>query len=46
MPTPFVVEDLFELNPNSEISYYDDYMCIDNYYKNIEEIRETFSFKD
>tara|TARA_B100002019_G_scaffold171673_1_gene148369 strand:- start:3926 stop:4609 length:684 start_codon:yes stop_codon:yes gene_type:complete len=43
MPTPFVVEDLFELNPESEMTYHDNFMCIDNYYKNIEEIQKVFS---
>jgi len=42
MPTPFIVEELFELNPNSKITYHKDWVCIDDFYKNIETIQEYF----
>ena len=38
MPRPINVENLFELNPNSQAVYYDNYVCIDDFYKNYDEI--------
>jgi len=42
MPIPFVVEELFALNPNSKISYYEDWVCIDDFYTNIDQIQSLF----
>jgi len=42
MPIPFVVEDTFRLNPNSKISYHENYVCIDDFYANIEGIQDLF----
>jgi len=35
---PFIVEDLVEINPNCKVSVQDDYVIIDDYYKNYDEI--------
>ena len=43
MITPFIVEDLFELNPNSSVSYYPEYVCIDDFYKNFTDIQAIFA---
>mgnify|MGYP001273411213 CR=1 FL=1 len=42
MPTPIVVEELFELNPNHKITYHENWVCIDDFYKNIDQIQEVF----
>ena len=30
MPIPIHVEELFQLNPNSKVTYHDDWVCIDD----------------
>jgi hypothetical protein len=42
MTTPFIVEELFKLNPNSKITYHTDWVCIDDFYEDIEKIQKVF----
>ena len=42
MPIPLIVEEMFALNPNSKITYHEDWVCIDDFYKNINHIQEMF----
>jgi|TARA_B110000090_G_scaffold159084_1_gene175252 hypothetical protein len=42
MTTPFIVEELFKLNPNSKITYHDDWVCIDDFYEDINKIQKAF----
>jgi hypothetical protein len=42
MTTPFIVEELFKLNPNSKITYHTDWVCIDDFYEDIEKIQKAF----
>tara|TARA_Y100000385_G_C13046994_1_gene617952 strand:+ start:464 stop:1111 length:648 start_codon:yes stop_codon:yes gene_type:complete len=42
MPNPIILEDLFELNPEREITFLKNYVCIDNYYKNFTDIQKLF----
>tara|TARA_R110000803_G_scaffold52619_3_gene108265 strand:+ start:11370 stop:12047 length:678 start_codon:yes stop_codon:yes gene_type:complete len=42
MTTPFIVEELFKLNPNSKITYHDDWVCIDDFYEDIDKIQKAF----
>jgi hypothetical protein len=42
MPIPFIVEDLFEVNDNFEITYNNNWICIDNFYKNYDNIIKLF----
>ena len=42
MPNPIILEDLFELNPKREITFLENYVCIDNYYKNFIDIQNLF----
>tara|TARA_E500000178_G_C17038341_1_gene764833 strand:- start:7097 stop:7753 length:657 start_codon:yes stop_codon:yes gene_type:complete len=41
MPTPIVIDELFKLNPDRKITYHKNYVCIDNYYKNIGDIQNV-----
>ena len=42
MTTPFIVEELFKLNPNSKITYHTDWVCIDDFYEDINKIQKAF----
>ena len=42
MTTPFIVEELFKLNPNIKITYHTDWVCIDDFYEDIEKIQKAF----
>jgi len=42
MPIPIIVEEVFKLNPNSKITYYDDWACIDDFYENFDLIQDLF----
>ena len=42
MTTPFIVEELFKLNPNSKITYHTDWVCIDDFYEDIDKIQKAF----
>jgi len=42
MPTPLIVEEMFALNPNSKITYHKDWVCIDDFYQNIDQIQNMF----
>ena len=42
MPIPINVEELFQLNPDSKVTYYKDWVCIDDFYKNFDEIQHMF----
>ena len=42
MPIPIIVEELFAINPDSKITYYKDWVCIDDFYTNIDQIQSLF----
>lgn len=44
MPVPFIVEELFALNPNSQIIYHENWVCIDDFYQNFEQIQNMFEY--
>ena len=39
MPVPFIPEELFKLNPDSNLVYHDDWVCIDDFYQNFNDIQ-------
>ncbi|MCH1612028.1 MAG: hypothetical protein L7S72_01905 [Flavobacteriales bacterium] len=42
MPIPINVEELFKLNPLDNIEYHENWVCIDDFYKNFDQIQTLF----